>query len=185
MNAFKETKIKAAQIGQGAARILDTNKDGKISFQDAKYLAADRLKVAREWVDENDDFIEGPYNSAMRSIKISYWPGYAAWGWLFSWPLGALTWLLIAFLLIWAFTPRSQYIPQIGALSSMGENLTAIRQSLARIETLAPQIEVMNQRSMEGMQAIEELREFTRRVEKTKLFRKSAGGRAWVPFNAN
>ena len=185
MNAFNETKIKAAQIGQSAARMMDANKDGTLTFADAKYIAADRLKVAREWVDENDDFVERPYRRAMRSISISKWPGHKYWGPAFAWPWGLLTWLLILFLLIWAITPRSQYVPQIGALSSVGENLAAIRHSLARIEALAPKIEVMEERSLAGMQAIEELKEFTRRVEKTKLFRKNAGGRDWVPFSAN
>lgn len=178
---MKELTAKAAQIGQAAA--LKKANDPTLSDRAAKMAATLDAGYRDSWLDNNDDLVQGGYQKAMTTIRIQSWPGNKYWGWFFTWPWGVLSWLLIIVLLFAAFAPRPSYGP-ISSLSSLNSNMAAISGSLARIEALAPQIEAMDQRSIEGMQAIEELKLFTQRVEKTKLFRKSAG-KAWIPFSQN
>lgn len=175
---MNELKAKVAEIAQGAARIMDANGDGNITVADAKYKAAEIAGKTREFVDEYDDMFEQPYNKSMRSIKISKWPGYAWWGKAFDWPIGILTWVVLLFLLIWLFVPRS-YSP-VTYTESVRSDISSIRGSLARLEeTLVPKVYGMDARFQEIAPIIEELLEFTKRVEKTKMFRRGVPAKSW------
>lgn len=151
---LKETKRLATKIGEATASILDANGDGKISFQDAKYKAADQLKIAREWVSENDDFIQKPYEKAKRAIGISKWPGYAVWGWIFAWPWVLLNALLVILLLAWAFAPRPNIQPML-----TGVMPAQISRMNGQISTLQQSLDVMGAQQVETRESLVHMRE--------------------------
>lgn len=169
-------KQDAAKIGETAARLLDADKDGKLTAADAKYAAAQMYNRGRAWVDAHDDMIEGPYNSAMRSIRIQSWPGHAWWGWLFTWPLGVLTWLFLALLLIWLVVPR----PSLAPVAGLAGDIHVIRTQMTQVGEIAGKVDALERQTEEALRRLDELQAFTESVKKTKLFRDNPAGGDWA-----
>jgi hypothetical protein len=150
---MKELEAKAAQIGQAAA--IKKANDPDITDQAAKMGAILDAEYKGSWLDGKDDLVEKYYQKGMRTLRIRSWPGHRYWGWFFTWPWGAITWLLIIVLLAGAFAPRPRLPAPLTDLSEIRTELTQIRTSLVSLEAMGAQLGEVNQQ-LEALNALAE-----------------------------
>ena len=139
MDISKEVRGRAHEVAATAARLIDADKDGKLTPGDAKKKAAAMLGIAAAWVDAHDDFIEKPFQKAMRAVAVSKWPGYKYWGWLIRWYWLTLALLIAILVAAWLWAPRPA-LPS-AALASLPGGLQSIEARLSDLALRQAQIQ--------------------------------------------
>ena len=139
MKAIKAIKADAEKVAVTAKAIMDADKDGKLTWKDAKLQAAAALNMTAKFVDTYDDFIEIPLKKLVKAAGMEKWPGYKYWGWLIRWYYLALALLIAILVAAWLWAPRPS-LPS-AALASLPGGLQSIESRLSDLAIRQAQIQ--------------------------------------------